>query len=449
MENELEENNNNNNNNDNNNIGLKVKNIFFWGLAIFLWLIGAVGLSERKDILFSVLAIILGIFACPRSSAYLKKYEFYTKYKTWIIIGTFILWFISPSKTETIPNSDNNILNSNSNVSINEEISTQNTVEEPKVEEKKIVDTTNKISLEEIPEFKDKPYVEINGNVPFFDDSELTTTNYEKYSELDNLGRVGIATACIGVGMDDQARDNIKSVTPTAWKDTKYNGIDGSNLYNRCHLIAFQLTGENANEKNLMTGTRYMNTQGMERFENQVSEYVNHTEKHVLYRVTPMFKGDNLLANGVLMEAKSVEDNGSGIQFNVFCYNVQPGIELDYKTGDSKKIEEEKSKSEIVPASSVVAPAVVESVTSSNVTPKESTSSPETPVVAPSTSPSNTPATTPSTEATYVLNKNSKKFHHSWCSSVNQMKEKNKEYSNSSRDEIIARGYQPCQRCSP
>ena len=150
----------------------------------------------------------------------------------------------------------------------------------------------------------------INNNVPFFDDSELTTTAYEKYSDLDKLGRVGIAVACIEKGMDDGPRSNISDIHPTGWQSVQYEGIDGNSLYNRCHLIANQLTGENDNEKNLITGTRYMNTQGMERFESQVADYINTTDNHVLYRVTPMFEGDDLLAKGVLIEAKSVEDKG-------------------------------------------------------------------------------------------------------------------------------------------
>ncbi len=208
------------------------------------------------------------------------------------------------------------------------------------VNEPIIVDTSYQISLAEIPEFSNMPYVEINNNIPFFDSSELTNEAYEKYSDLDELGRAGVAIACIKKGMDDTPRSKISNVTPTGWQNTKYNGIDGNNLYNRCHLIANQLTGENDNEKNLITGTRYMNTQGMARFEDKVAKYIDATNNHVLYRVTPMFENDDLLAKGVLIEAQSIEDNGSSILFNVFCYNVQPGIEIDYKNGNNKKIEE-------------------------------------------------------------------------------------------------------------
>ncbi|MBR2247943.1 MAG: DNA/RNA non-specific endonuclease [Bacilli bacterium] len=330
----------------------------------------------------------------------------------------------------------------------NEEVNNNIINEKAKDEEKRnLVDTTNKITLLDIPEFESTPYVEINGNIPFFDDSELTTNSYEYYSELDKLGRVGIATACIGVGMDDKPRENISYIKPTGWKDTKYNGIDGSNLYNRCHLIAQSLTGENANEKNLMTGTRFMNTEGMLRFENRVSDYVNNTKNHVLYRVTPMFNDDDMLAKGVLIEAKSVEDNGKGIQFNVFCYNVQPGIEIDYKTGESKRVEE-TSTNELTQSTTIASSIAMDNSKNSSETSSSKSISEQT-TTTPTTSATKEQTTSTNNEATYVLNKNTKKFHYSWCSSVNSMKEKNKEYSNSSRDSLISRGYQPCKKCSP
>jgi len=192
------------------------------------------------------------------------------------------------------------------------------------------------VSLEDIPEYDGKPYVYINNNVPFFDETDVTTTSYEKYGELDSLGRCGAAIASIGKDiMPTEERGAIGSVKPSGWHTVRYQGIDGNYLYNRCHLIGYQLSGENANEKNLITGTRYLNVEGMLPFENLVAEYVEKTNNHVLYRVTPIFEEDNLLASGVLIEAKSVEDNGVGIRFNVYCYNVQPGIKIDYKTGES------------------------------------------------------------------------------------------------------------------
>ena len=198
------------------------------------------------------------------------------------------------------------------------------------------IENISYISLEDIPEYNGKPYVYINSNVPFFTESDLTTTSYEKYTKLDSLERCGAAVASIGKDiMPTEERGAIGSVKPTGWHTVRYQGIDGNYLYNRCHIIGYQLSGENANEKNLITGTRYLNVEGMLPFENMVAEYVEETNNHVLYRVTPIFEEDNLLASGVLIEAKSVEDNGKGIQFNVYCYNVQPGIEINYKTGES------------------------------------------------------------------------------------------------------------------
>lgn len=190
----------------------------------------------------------------------------------------------------------------------------------------------------DVPLYDGKAYVEINGNVPYFTDDELSAASYEYYEELDVLGRCGACMASIGRDiMPTKERESIGEVKPTGWHTVKYEGlVDGDNLYNRCHLIGFQLTGENANRKNLITGTRYMNTEGMLPFENMVADYVKETGNHVMYRVTPLFDGDNLVADGVLMEAKSVEDNGADILFNVFCYNVQPGISIDYATGESE-----------------------------------------------------------------------------------------------------------------
>lgn len=189
---------------------------------------------------------------------------------------------------------------------------------------------------ETIPEYSGNPYVELNGNLPYFTDEELSTTVFELYSELDALGRCGAAYAnvCKEI-MPTEERGSIGMVKPTGWHTVKYDCITDRYLYNRCHLIGYQLAGENANEKNLITGTRYLNVDGMLPFENEVADYVNDTDNHVLYRVTPVFSGNNLLASGVIIEAKSVEDNGAGVQFNVYCYNVQPGISIDYTDGQS------------------------------------------------------------------------------------------------------------------
>ena len=179
-------------------------------------------------------------------------------------------------------------------------------------------------------------YAVIDRNQPSFTEEDYTTESYEYYSDLDSLGRCGVAEACVGVDlMPTEERESISSVHPTGWVQNQYDFVDGKSLYNRCHLIGFQLTGENANEKNLITGTRYMNVDGMLPFENMVADYIKETDNHVMYRVTPVFEGENLVASGVLMEAESVEDHGEGVKFNVYVYNVQPGIEIDYTTGNS------------------------------------------------------------------------------------------------------------------
>ena len=195
-------------------------------------------------------------------------------------------------------------------------------------------------SVEEIPPFSGEAYIPINGNVPFFVEEEITAESYEFYSDLDELGRCGVTEACIGIDiMPTEDRGDIGSVKPTGWHSVKYDIVDGKYLYNRCHLIGFQLAGENANKKNLITGTRYLNIEGMLPFENMVADYVQETENHVMYRVTPIFEGDDLVAQGVVMEGWSVEDEGEGICFCVFAYNAQPGIEIDYATGESRLTE--------------------------------------------------------------------------------------------------------------
>lgn len=192
------------------------------------------------------------------------------------------------------------------------------------------------VSIADIPAYNGSPYVAVNDNVPQFLETDLSTSSYEYYSDLDSLGRCGVVYACIGMDlMPTEERGSIGSVKPTGWHTVKYDTVDGKYLYNRCHLIGYQLSGENANVKNLITGTRYLNVDGMLPFENMVADYVKETNHHVMYRVTPVFDGDNLLASGVQIEAESVEDNGEGILFNVYCYNVQPNVAIDYATGDS------------------------------------------------------------------------------------------------------------------
>ncbi len=262
-------------------------------------------------------------------------------------------------------------------------------------------------SLNEIPEFSGTAYVVINDNQPYFTEEDYTTESYEYYSPLDELGRCGVTMACIGEDiMPTDERGEIGQVKPTGWVTAKYDFVDGKYLYNRCHLIGWQLTGENANEQNLITGTRYMNVDGMLPFENMVDDYIEETGNHVLYRVTPIFKDDELVARGVTMEAWSVEDNGEGICFNVYCYNNQPGVEIDYATGKSWESDTETT-----------------STTSS------------------------TASSTSDTE--YVLNTKSKKIHLPDCSSVGKIEEDNKEVTDKSKEELINEGYEACGSCKP
>ncbi len=274
--------------------------------------------------------------------------------------------------------------------------------------------------LSSIGEYSGSPYIYLNGNSPYFTDEEKINTNpFEYYSSLDYLGRCGVAFAnvCQEI-MPTEERGSIGQIKPSGWHTIRYNGIvDGNYLYNRCHLIGYQLAGENANELNLITGTRYLNIVGMLEFENTVSAYVDETDNHVLYRVTPIFEGENLVANGVEIEAWSVEDKGAGICFNVFCYNVQPGIKIDYATGDSwlseSNLQQESSNINFGEQGKEYA----------------NTGNQATEV------------------SEYVLNVNTKKFHLPTCSSVDSMAERNKKVYEGTIDEIKEQGYIPCARC--
>lgn len=209
--------------------------------------------------------------------------------------------------------------------------------------------TTTDSSVNNIPEYSGEDFVALNNNVPNFDEKDKTTTSFETYSPLDSLGRCGEAYANIGRDlMPTQKRGDISSVKPSGWLNKKYDTslVDGGYIYNRCHLIGHQLAGEDANERNLITGTRYFNVDGMLPFENMIADYVKETNNHVLYRVTPVYDGDDLVAKGVQIEVYSVEDDGEGVLFNVFVYNVQPGIKIDYKTGDSELNQDDNTTSQ-------------------------------------------------------------------------------------------------------
>ena len=271
-------------------------------------------------------------------------------------------------------------------------------------------DSQQNISLSDIPAFSGTPYVALNNNIPEFTEEELTTASYETYSKLDSLGRCGVAISCIGIDlMPTEDRESISSVKPSGWQSVKYDIVDGKYLYNRCHLIGFQLTGENANKENLITGTRYMNVDGMLPFENMVADYIKETENHVMYRVTPIFEGNNLVASGVQIEAYSVEDKGDGICFNVYVYNAQPGVQINYADGTS-----------------ALSGEVFE------------------------TGSSETTGTTDSGESvTYILNTGTKKFHKVTCGSADSISEANKDEFVGNREDLITQGYEPCGSCKP
>ncbi|MBU5434769.1 DNA/RNA non-specific endonuclease [Pseudoflavonifractor sp. MSJ-37] len=263
--------------------------------------------------------------------------------------------------------------------------------------------TATVTALTDIPAYSGGPYVVVDDNVPEFPQSDFTTNSFESYSPLDDLGRCGVAYVNVGVDlMPTEPRGNISQVRPTGWQSVKYDNVDGKNLYNRCHLIGFQLTGENANKQNLITGTRYMNVDGMLPFENMVADYVKETEHHVLYRVTPVFQGDELVARGVRMEAQSVEDDE--VCYDVYVYNVQPGIEIDYTTGESRLSGDGGS-----------------SDTANSVSPSQR----------------------------YVLNTSSKKFHLPDCSGAKNMSTSNRQDYTGRREDLIAQGYTPCGTCKP
>lgn len=280
----------------------------------------------------------------------------------------------------------------------------------------------NAADLSHVPSYTSNPYTIINDNEPEFDKGDFTTEAFEKYSDLDDLGRCGVAYANICKElMPTEKRGKIGMIKPSGWHTVKYPEIIKDRyLYNRCHLIGFQLAGENANEKNLITGTRYLNVDGMLPFENEVADYVKETGNHVLYRVTPVFDGDNLVASGVQIEAESVEDSGEGVKFNVYCYNVQPGIGIDYTTGDSCVNQEPVVDGEPEDNNQVVVNS--DDGADSNMSAEQSE---------------------------YIINTNTGKFHKPNCDSVTKMKAKNKKEFTGSKEELISEGYEPCGNCKP
>ena len=255
------------------------------------------------------------------------------------------------------------------------------------------------IDLDTIPVWDGEPCLIVDDNTPGFTQDDLTTAAFEQYSALDSLGRCGTAYACVSQALlADEDRGSLASITPTGWVNRAYDFIDGKYLYNRCHLLGFQLTGNDASKRNLITGTRYLNIQGMLPFENQVADHVKDNSHHVLYRVTPLFRENDLVCRGVQMEAYCVDcGNSDPFMFHVFCYNVQPGVLIDYETGES-------TFSEIGLNSE---------------------------------------------KKTYVLNTSSKKFHDPDCGNAANISDKNRDKVKITREELIYRGYEPCGVCKP
>lgn len=322
--------------------------------------------------------------------------------------------------------------------------------EQTKDSEKAAPDMTiQTLSVGEIPAYSGEAAIEVNQNVPGFTKEDYTTEAFEQYSPLDELGRCHAAYACVGEEiMPTEERGAIGMVKPSGWHTVKYDFVDGKYLYNRCHLIAYMLSGENANTENLITGTRYLNTEGMLPYENQVADYVHNIGNHVLYRVTPLYEGDNLVASGVEIEASSVEDRGKSLSFHVYCYNVQPGITIDYATGDSTLAEDDQTENVRGIASELevfAADALEETKAAAG---DQSLENVVTAAVQEETS-AEQDGGNAKEERDYVLNKNTKKFHYPWCSSADDIKKKNRKDFTGTREEVISQGYVPCKRCNP
>lgn len=402
---------------------------------VFTGLFGicALGNGFHWSSLFLLFAAVL-MAPIPAIRNWLKS----IKIKYWLAITLAVVVFFvgmmgSPmSETPDNPDSDGSSYSENLNDALGTSSATENNTSSNTSSTDETSSITTKpssvgggtakpVDLSSIPAYSGNAYVTINNNKPSFSSAELTTKGYEKYSSLDSLNRCGVAIASCGKEImpgANEERGSISSIKPSGWNQAKYEGISGGWLWNRCHLIGWQLSAENANRENLITGTRYMNISGMLPFENMVADYIRETGNHVAYRITPIYAGNNLVCSGVQMEAYSIEDNGDGIEFNVYCYNVQPGININYADGSSSS------------------------------TNGASTNETQKPTVQPDDKTENNNDNSHGS-STYVLNTNTKKFHYPSCGSAKKIATKNYAESNESRDSLIAQGYSPCGNCDP
>lgn len=391
------------------------------------------------------------------SSAQKPKKPLYKKWWVWVL-GLLVITFLatpSANDDETIsdPGQDNQIVIEDKENYVGDEESiakndtsnqeTGNNDTHPSNPNNKTpgsIVNQAPISADTVPAYSGSAYVEVNGNTPYFNSGDYVTTAFERYSNLDSLGRCGVAYAniCKEI-MPTEKRGEIGMVKPSGWHTVKYDCVDGKYLYNRCHLIGYQLAGENANEKNLITGTRYLNIEGMLPFENMVADYVQETGHHVLYRVTPLYSGNNLLASGVLMEGYSVEDKGDGISFCVFAYNAQPGVTINYETGES----------ELDSVNTATQPKPQDKNPSTSTPQNPETPKPQ-PEPKPEPKPEPVPAPQPSTQQhSYILNTNTRKFHVPGCPSASRISDKNRGEFTGDRASLITQGYEPCKNCNP
>ena len=458
----------------------KLTNIIRWiGIATFTLMV--IYSLTQGGFLGALLILLGGILIAPLSI--IKRLRNKLKFnKAITIILSIVLLFVgiiaTPTSTEPV-NSQNNSATSSQTVTSNKTSSLNKTNSSSK-KESVSTDTTSSTSINavssknnttsktetnskptvvgngkytpvkpnNIPAYSGKAYITVNNNTPNFSSDELKTVGYETYSNLDSLGRTQMAIAVVGkdtMPKSNEERESISNIKPSGWKQAKYDNISGKYLYNRCHLIGWQLSAENANKKNLITGTKHLNVEGMLPFENIVADYIKETGNHVAYRITPIYKGNNLLASGVQMEAYSVEDNGEGICFNVYCYNVQPDITINYADGSSKGPESQTNStttSSKPQSSSSNTASKEQTPTVPPVESKKETTS--TVVSTPDTSNSNTP-----NSVSYVLNTSTKKFHIPSCRHVSKIAEENFAETNNTRDFLISDGYDPCGTCKP